>query len=1320
MISRKPFLIVTLLLMQAVAIAQTPQVDWVTQLASMEFKARRVIPPAPEAASLGKYGNVPLSLFTGTPSVSVPLYQLAGNNLSLPIQLSYNAGGFNPQEIAGWVGLGWSLSAGGVVTRSVNGNPDDATNYFKTPSPLVVPNVNADPYAYYEYMEELRKGNLDAQPDVYYYNFAGRSGKFYVKPDNSILKREKNDLQITAAVSAPVAQVVIIDEKGTRYEFSDCEVASLQQDDIGQDVPMHTYTYASSMYLTRITSADGFEEISFTYYTTNDQYLFNNYYANESAVYTSVQPVTGNVTMTGPVLKVSTPATVKTKRKYLQQISLKRAGVLVSYINFESVADQRLDLEHNPLIGYPGERLLNSIKVYAKKNGTSFGLVKQHNFTYSYFTNSGNAATTAKRLRLDNVQEIAVNPSAGNPPPYTFTYNDNGLMPDMTTTQMDHWGFYNMSGSNHLYPDHLVNNGNFIVTAANRAPNLSGSSAFLINKITYPTGGYTTFEYELNKAKDANNPAGPSIDIGGVRIKKMTDYSFLGKKATERTYEYLLEDNTTSGKAIVPSYESYSVNKNYAPTPTGASGWMNYCASLLSSTQYTTSFSANGVIGLGTIQGSHIGYSRVIEMLTDPANAQPLGKTVYNYFTSGEWNPKDDYLGNGDLIKKSIYDNSGKLVSEETNEYTINTLGSIGAAVPSVAQMQDNQSFLNKFNSPTNGVYYAWQMSTQCDPYQVDSRVYKSKYTNGGWVGTYRDKQLTQQVFRQYDQKSNSYLTITRKFTYGNPAHTLATKIEQSTSNGDWVVTEKKYPLDYTIPGTGTLDANTAGIKLQKDKNIVGAEVESYQYRQNSLGANKRYVAGSITTYNDLIPYPKQIYRLELAAPLTALTASSTTAGNFVFDGNYKLAGFLNLNSNGTLREQGKNQDVVSAYVWDFDYQYPTAEIVNAQLDQIAYTSFESDGTGEWSTIPALATQRVANSGVTGKNAYSLVPGNNITKNALPTTRQYVVSYWSNNGPVSVSTTGGAGTLNTGDAHNGWTYYEHILPAGISAVTLSAAASRLIDELRLYPLDAQMTSVTFDPGVGMTAQNSPKNEISSFEYDGLSRLVNARDEDQNIIKNLKYNFGTDFTPPAPSAQTLFYNAVKQQAYVKQGCPVGSEGTSVIYTVPYGKYIGLNQLDADNKATADNNANGQAYANANGLCLYWNTAQSQYFSKNDCGPTQGTSICSTTAPLRERYRTLYTVPAHVYSSAVDLTTANNLALADIAANGQNYANTVCWCSCAAEGQKFINNVCETGTRYNSSSTYIGNGQYQCIYYYQFSDGSVSQFYSQVTTSPCPVF
>ena len=80
-----------------------------------------VIPPSPTAASLGEYGEFPVSLYSGLPTISIPLYEIEVGDYSLPITLDYHSAGVKVEEMAGWVGLGWSFNAGGVITRSVRG-----------------------------------------------------------------------------------------------------------------------------------------------------------------------------------------------------------------------------------------------------------------------------------------------------------------------------------------------------------------------------------------------------------------------------------------------------------------------------------------------------------------------------------------------------------------------------------------------------------------------------------------------------------------------------------------------------------------------------------------------------------------------------------------------------------------------------------------------------------------------------------------------------------------------------------------------------------------------------------------------------------------------------------------------------------------------------------------------------------------------------------------------------------------------------------------------------------------------------------------------
>src|SRR5258706_11658819 len=85
----------------------------------------RVSISSPTAASLGKYGDVPVSYHTGVPNISIPIYNVKSGSLSIPINLSYHASGLRVQEYASWVGAGWSLNAGGMITRTVRGGADD-------------------------------------------------------------------------------------------------------------------------------------------------------------------------------------------------------------------------------------------------------------------------------------------------------------------------------------------------------------------------------------------------------------------------------------------------------------------------------------------------------------------------------------------------------------------------------------------------------------------------------------------------------------------------------------------------------------------------------------------------------------------------------------------------------------------------------------------------------------------------------------------------------------------------------------------------------------------------------------------------------------------------------------------------------------------------------------------------------------------------------------------------------------------------------------------------------------------------------------------
>src|SRR5687767_30361 len=93
-----------------------------------------VAPLSPTTASLGKYGSYPVSLNTGLIDISIPIYEIKTPKLTVPIKLSYHASGIRVNDVSSWAGLGWSIIAGGSISRSVMGKIDDVTDGYLSSS----------------------------------------------------------------------------------------------------------------------------------------------------------------------------------------------------------------------------------------------------------------------------------------------------------------------------------------------------------------------------------------------------------------------------------------------------------------------------------------------------------------------------------------------------------------------------------------------------------------------------------------------------------------------------------------------------------------------------------------------------------------------------------------------------------------------------------------------------------------------------------------------------------------------------------------------------------------------------------------------------------------------------------------------------------------------------------------------------------------------------------------------------------------------------------------------------------------------------------
>ena len=163
-----------------------------------------LVQPAPNVASMGKYVDYPVSYYTGTPNISIPIYDLKDGSASVPISLSYHSSGIRVSEMASWVGLGWTLNATGMIARSVRGAPDEGSRvggngtlplgYYRDSglsklSLLPYPDGNAMTTRHDSNLTmpnytvpQMQAGASDGEPDLFTFSMNGYGGKFVFVP----------------------------------------------------------------------------------------------------------------------------------------------------------------------------------------------------------------------------------------------------------------------------------------------------------------------------------------------------------------------------------------------------------------------------------------------------------------------------------------------------------------------------------------------------------------------------------------------------------------------------------------------------------------------------------------------------------------------------------------------------------------------------------------------------------------------------------------------------------------------------------------------------------------------------------------------------------------------------------------------------------------------------------------------------------------------------------------------------------------------------------------------------------------------------------
>ena len=484
------------------------QVQGFTQTAiPVEFN-KSFIPPSPEAASLGKFGIVPVTLYEGMPNTSIPVYEIKTNKLSLPISLQYNYNGFRPGEDASWIGMGWSLQGSGVITRVIKGLIDGesptAIHEWKDYANIL------DVASLTEIQKEIIDKHIDAEPDLYIFNFNGHAGKFILVGDRAFIFPHQ-DLKITRYATG----FKIVDENGSTYAFIDNELTTPQAAN-GSGLPVN---YISSWNLSSIISADLKDQINFTY----ADWTYKQYNDKYSEMY--VQDV-GNkpgVSCLGTTSSCDVWQENQSPGPWIHPkrlVSIKCKGLEIDFI---PETNQRLDLHSSCITGFA----LKEINVNRVDNSVTPNVVtlfKKMQLVHEYFGN--NDQLKLKKINLIGYNAANTSGKALNDF-YKLDYANetNGSFPK-TTRSIDKYGYYNGAPNNTLFDNSIVGYATpGYYASANREVNVTTAINGILSKITYPTGGFTNFEYENNMLQGIGGPATHQFQITGEAINPNLPYS---------------------------------------------------------------------------------------------------------------------------------------------------------------------------------------------------------------------------------------------------------------------------------------------------------------------------------------------------------------------------------------------------------------------------------------------------------------------------------------------------------------------------------------------------------------------------------------------------------------------------------------------------------------------------------------------------------------------------------------------------------------------------------------------------------------------------
>src|ERR1035437_8960396 len=838
----------------------------------------------PEVFSFKQEVFRPVSYYTGQADISVSLCQIRTNEMTIPISLTYIGGeGLRPINPYSNVGLGWKVSSGGAITRTVHQVPDESayqnqlSGFFNLPANTTTNDWvrnNAGSLLVTDPTWGLKfNSQYEYAPDLFSFSFLGYSGSFMMGYDKQFHIQSKDIVKVekgatTMLGTESMIYFILTANDGTKFTFGYTD-GSIEISGAGTGVPFDPYQ-ANAWYLTNVRFTNG-RSIDFSYQTNvnNMMHYHQTYYdTNWSIIY--------------PVV--------------LDKITYNGGRVLfTSSTRTQNIAENSDNL-----------RLIDKIELQNTNNETI------SKTTLNYSSQISNRYYILDSLKIDDRH-------------YAFGYNNITSLPTyINALNSDYWGFYNGQAESPVTVDfdsYLNQN----LSVSYKTPSESNTKLGVLTSLKYPTGETEYYEYEANtySNKKWNGEGGYTLYLqsdaipktGGLRIAKITRGNEI------RKYKYVLSLDLNN-----PDYNPATMSPiNY------------YSSGILYKMPALTKWNANVVNALSSEGEPPITYSKVYELRSDKSYTvynltsevdypDISNATSPNYYSMFSWNGQyvmtdalypyiskstmvnalgknsSRALERGKISSTQIYDSSNNLKRSTT--YTYN---------------QDPNRYsqyvagINMVNTASNQIALL-ALSLQ-GRYPVGNS-FTFSLLHSYCIYTFPVLLTKEETIDYYPTSS---VTHTTRYNYNNQL--LQSCVTTYDSRGDSVKVQYRYPADIN---TGTYASMT-------NLNMLNFPIEQTTLKNNSITGSK------LITYkpNSISYVPDKSYSLAITSPLSSFSYYNGSA----MDSHYGTTPDISYDTysiHNNIKQATGRDGIPTSYLWDATDTYPMSKVKGATFSQIS------------------------------------------------------------------------------------------------------------------------------------------------------------------------------------------------------------------------------------------------------------------------------------------------------------------------------------------------------------------------------------------------